>query len=340
MRKFIATVAILLISASAQAQVGLGMGEVHISLNANAGAAPQTGTAFSIPLRANLITWIISFASAPASHSTVLEFSNDNSVWTTGDTSTNVNGETRTLFTAAKFIRATESARSGGGAITVTIVGKNSSYPGLPVIPTTYAVGDILYANSTTSLTRLPVGLQGRPLTVSAGLIPSWTDGIAMTQGILLNGAAFNAIGGGGYTGDSAAYYSIAGRGYWDATTGVNAWALNNAAGTAKVMVPTTAPTLSSGFCTSPALINGTASLFLWDVGSACATGLGVITIGATAPNGWHCDVVNLTNNATQYTIQTTSTTTTATFQNYVRTTGVAGNWTAGDDLSISCKGR
>lgn len=109
---------------------------------------------------------------------------------------------------------------------------------GVTFPPGPYAVGDILYANTTTTLARLPIGTQGRPLTVSAGLIPSWTDAIAMTAGILASGGSFNAIGGAGYTGDASAFYSIASRGYWDASIAVNVWALNNAASSAKAVFP------------------------------------------------------------------------------------------------------
>lgn len=106
------------------AQVQLSPGQSEFIFNANATAAPQVGTVYSIPSAVNMLSWIISFASAPGSVSTQLECSNDNVVFATCDTSTNVNGEARTIFSAVKYVRATESARSGGGAITVTIIGK------------------------------------------------------------------------------------------------------------------------------------------------------------------------------------------------------------------------
>lgn len=124
MKSFILALSLLLIPGQADAQVQMVAGVQETSLAANATAAPQTGTAFAISSNLTTFTWIISFASAPASHSTVLQFSNDNSTWQTLDTSTNTAGETRTVFSAARFVRAVESARSGGGAITVTIIGK------------------------------------------------------------------------------------------------------------------------------------------------------------------------------------------------------------------------
>ncbi len=106
-------------------QVQLGIGVPEFIFNANNSAAPQVGTVYSIPPNVTQFTWNISFASAPASQSTILEFSNDNSTWVTADTSTSTAGESRNVFNASRFVRATESARSGGGAITVTITGKS-----------------------------------------------------------------------------------------------------------------------------------------------------------------------------------------------------------------------
>jgi hypothetical protein len=101
------------------------------------------------------------------------------------------------------------------------------------------------------------------------------------------------------------------------------------------------APTISSGFNqTTPTITSGSGCGFLMDVGSGTLASSGVIALNATAPGGWHCTVVNLTNVASTLTSQSASSTTTATFQNYVRTTGVAGNFASGDDLSISCVGR
>jgi hypothetical protein len=141
---------VLLFASSAQAQVQLSPAQSEFSLNANATAAPQTGTAYSIPGAVNQITWTISFASAPASHTTILEVSNDNSTWVTADTSVVVAGEARNVFTAARFVRTTESARSGGGAITTTIIGKIAPIAYLP--PSGILSGQILATDGTASL--------------------------------------------------------------------------------------------------------------------------------------------------------------------------------------------
>lgn len=98
-----------------------------------------------------------------------------------------------------------------------------------------------------------------------------------------------------------------------------------------------TAPTVASGFCTSPTISasNGT-SAFTISVGTACAASTGTLTMPA-APTGWVCDIHNQTNNATNLPDQTGGSTTTVTMTNYVRTTGVAGNWVDSDVLRVKC---
>lgn len=164
--RILATVAaFLLLSANLQAQTSLGVGETHTSLNANASATPQTGTAFAVPGSVNTITWNISFASAPASQTTILETSNDNSVWATADTSTAVGGESRTIFTVARFIRTTESARSGGGAITTTLVGRSSPVTNTDLtLASDVSVRSITLNNTVAPVIRIPnnIYMQGR----------------------------------------------------------------------------------------------------------------------------------------------------------------------------------
>lgn len=105
----------------------------------------------------------------------------------------------------------------------------------------------------------------------------------------------------------------------------------------AAVMLGTT-PTATT-FCTSPTVpnANGTAA-FTINVGTACATSAGVITLPA-ATTGWVVTCFNVTSPATSTIGQTGGTTTTATITNYVRTTGVAGNWTDSNILRCSATG-
>lgn len=104
------------------------------------------------------------------------------------------------------------------------------------------------------------------------------------------------------------------------------------------LLVSATAPTISSGFGTTPSISgsNGTAA-FEITVGSGGVASSGVIGLPAAA-NGWNCFSTDITTEtATAFvTKQTGSSTTTATLTNYT-TAGVAGAWTAGDKLRVSC---
>lgn len=100
-----------------------------------------------------------------------------------------------------------------------------------------------------------------------------------------------------------------------------------------------TAPTIASGFGTSPSVVvsNGTAA-FTINVGTGGSATSGVITLPA-ATTGWVLHIENLTaqaaNRASVRTCQTASTTTSATIQNQNVATGAATAWAASDVLSI-----
>ena len=97
-----------------------------------------------------------------------------------------------------------------------------------------------------------------------------------------------------------------------------------------------TAPTATT-FCTSPSIPNnnGTAA-FTINVGTACGTSTGTITLPA-ATTGWVCHFVNVTAPAANIPSQTGGTTTTVTLTNYARTTGLAANWTDGNIIRAMC---
>lgn len=110
-----------------------------------------------------------------------------------------------------------------------------------------------------------------------------------------------------------------------------------------EVLFSRTAPTISSGFGTSPSVVanNGTAG-FTINVGTGGTASAGVIGL-PTAANGWIVNVQNLTaqaaNRASVRTTQTASSTTSATIQNQNVATGAATAWTASDVLLISAVG-
>jgi hypothetical protein len=67
-------------------------------------------------------------------------------------------------------------------------------------------------------------------------------------------------------------------------------------------------------------------------------TSAGVLTMPFTAQHGWAC-FSNVTSGdyASYKTDQSFSNTTSVTFTNYSRTTGLATNWTASDTIEAGC---
>ena len=107
--------------------------------------------------------------------------------------------------------------------------------------------------------------------------------------------------------------------------------------------ISSTAPTISSGFGTTPSVVakNGTAA-FTINVGTGGTASAGVITM-PTATTGYNCSVENRTgvaaNRADQRTVQTATTTTSVTVQNQTISSGAALAWTASDILALMCFG-
>jgi hypothetical protein len=108
---------------------------------------------------------------------------------------------------------------------------------------------------------------------------------------------------------------------------------------TSTMLISSTAPTISSGFGTSPSISasNGTAA-FRVTVGSGGTAFTGVITL-PTAATGWNCTCQDMTVTNSQPNFickQTASTTTSASFHNYSNT-ATDGAWSAGDTLLFQC---
>lgn len=106
---------------------------------------------------------------------------------------------------------------------------------------------------------------------------------------------------------------------------------------TPHLLCSATAPTISSGFGTSPSIVanNGTCA-FQVNVGTGGSATSGVIGLPA-ASNGWNLQCTDITTNSTTVflTKQTASTTTTATVGNF-SDVAVASAWTASDKLNCS----
>jgi hypothetical protein len=104
-------------------------------------------------------------------------------------------------------------------------------------------------------------------------------------------------------------------------------------------LISVTAPTISSGFGTSPSIAfnNGTAA-FRINVGTGGAATNGVIGL-PTATTGWNCytiDTTAATNHTGLQTVQTASTTTSATIESQ-NSAGTATAWAASSVVAVSC---
>ena len=107
-----------------------------------------------------------------------------------------------------------------------------------------------------------------------------------------------------------------------------------------KVAISATAPTIASGFGTSPSVTanNGTAA-FTINVGTGGSASSGVVTMPA-ASTGWSCTVEpNGAPQAAAITYSAPTSTTSITITNYTLTTGAALAWTASLVLDVNCVG-
>jgi hypothetical protein len=110
-----------------------------------------------------------------------------------------------------------------------------------------------------------------------------------------------------------------------------------------RVLFNTTAPTIASGGCTSPAITNnnGTGS-FLVTIGTSC-TGIQTFTLTMpAATNQWACDANNNTSDAAQasnYIIFRATSTTAVVATSYDRATGLTEDFTASDTYRVKCLG-
>lgn len=120
-----------------------------------------------------------------------------------------------------------------------------------------------------------------------------------------------------------------------DVTGDINATTGYRVNGT--LAVSATAPTISSGFGTTPSVTanNGTAA-FRINVGTGGTATNGVVGL-PTAANGWNCFASDITTPATGHTIKQTATSTTSvTLTNY-NNAGTATAWTASDIIIVNC---
>lgn len=162
------------------------------------------------------------------------------------------------------------------------------------------------------------------------------------------NGAI--VIGGGGGTPDPQTYYRQTTHRFQSIAAGANfaridntgissiaGYRLGGAGASGTLAISATAPTISSGFGTTPSVTanNGTAA-FRINVGTGGTATNGVVGL-PTAANGWNCFASDITTPATGHTIKQTATSTTSvTLTNY-NNAGTATAWTASDIIIVNC---
>ena len=101
--------------------------------------------------------------------------------------------------------------------------------------------------------------------------------------------------------------------------------------------VSATAPTISSGFGTSPTITGATTAAFTINVGTGGTASSGVITL-PTATNAWACAVSDTgTTTITKVSAKTTSS---ITLTNYTMSSGATAAWSASSLVDVICQGR
>jgi len=165
------------------------------------------------------------------------------------------------------------------------------------------------------------------------------------TQNIVPVQAAFNTAGQClGLVGPGGAYFSppltadvITGATIDNSPLGATTPATVNATNVSvsgKLHISATAPTIASGFGTTPTITAFNTSAFKIVVGTGGAAN-GVITFPA-APNGWVVYAQDITSGTSLFLQQTASITTSATLTSFSLTTGLAANMTAADVILVT----
>ena len=258
-----------------------------------------------------------------------------------------VSGPAASLKTFA-FPNASATVLTDNAAVTATQGGTGQ---------TVYVVGDLLQANSTTTLARLAATSTGNALiSGGVGTVSSWgkiglTTHVSGTLGATNGGTGFAS-----YTTGDLLYANsgttlarltapalgqvIISQGAATAPVWSTALRISTISLTANLTFSGATPTISAGFGTGSSVTAGTAAAFRVDVGTGGTATNGTVGL-PTAATGWNCNVEDLTattaNVMDARTVQLSSTTTTAVFENQTVSTGAALAWTASDVLAISC---
>jgi hypothetical protein len=177
-------------------------------------------------------------------------------------------------------------------------------------------------------------GLSGSPYVFNQGLFSTSNPQIFYSPVLF-------RIPAGTLSDGEVAQYVINVRGYSNACTVAQLCSATGVVPTSpNLAVSITAPTISSGFGTSPSIAssNGTAA-FSVNVGTGGAASSGVITM-PTAKTGWNCQVSpHGAPQAAAVTYSAPTSTTSITLTNYTLTTGATLAWTASLVFDVGCVG-
>ena len=224
--------------------------------------------------------------------------------------------------------------RSAGAAATVTW--------STTIFPNAATQGNVLVASAANTYANVAVGTAGQLLrSAGAGATPTWSTAVwpnTATTGDLVyaSGADTYANLAGAATGRVLISGGVGVAPSWSTTPVLSGITFTTLADSS------TAPTVASGFGTTPVITANGMAAFKINVGTGGVATGGVFT---TPPSttGWACDVTNITakaaNRADQSTVQTASTTTSVTIQNQTMSTGAALAWTASDIVQLKCRG-
>jgi hypothetical protein len=210
------------------------------------------------------------------------------------------------------------------------------------IFPNAATQGNVLVASAANTYSNVAVGTAGQLLrSGGAGVTPAWSTAVwpnTATTGDLVyaSGADTYANLADVATGRVLISGGVGVAPSWSATPVLSGLTFTTLADSS------TAPTVASGFGTTPLITaNGTAA-FKINVGTGGVATGGVFTMPA-ATTGWACSVTNLTakaaNRADSGTFQTATTTTSVTIQNQTLSTGAALAWVASDVVQLSCRG-
>lgn len=248
--------------------------------------------------------------------------------YTTGDL---IYANSGTTLAALADVAAGSYLRSGGVGV--------APLWSTATLPNTATAGDLLHATAANTYGNLAAVAAGSYLRSNGvGAAPIWSTTLlpnTATTGDLLSVSAANTYANVAAVavGQVLISQGVATLPAWSTALRISTLNLG-----ANLTFSSAAPTISAGFGAGAAVTAGTSASFRVDIGAASMSG----TIGLpAAATGWNCDVEDLTatlaNAADVRTVQISSTTTTAVFENQTVSTGAAVNWGANDILAIKC---